>query len=423
MRADRAWRAFYAGVAGLLLGTLALVNARAYDPGGLDTVRAQLRFLERALEDGAAFGMQEVFPEGYVFTWALYGVASAQVAEQLRTDDPARAHYLSEARRSVLAVRTDSARASFVREMHPPYGAFYSSWSLYALAVYARALGPGSLEPELIRTLEQEGDRFAEALAASPTPFLHSYPNQSWPADTSVGIAALAIHDQVLPSRYGEAVERWVERARAHLEPTLGALAHGASPADGSPWGGVRGSSLALMSRVLVDADLVFAREQYRILRDSFVDRRAGFPGIREYPHGVSGAGDVDSGPLLLGFSGPAVVVGAGAAAAHGDTALAAALRGTIEVVGLPVQFGGSRRYGAGLVPIGDAFIAWAWSSAAQPDAPPALWSRLVPTRWAVPMHFVAAILAILILMRVAMLYRAVGRRTGLRDPRSATTE
>ena len=421
MRSVRVRRAFYVGVAGLLLGTLALVNARAYDPGGLETVRAQLTFLERALDDGAARRMQELFPEGYVFTWALYGAASAQVAGQMSVDDPARAHYLSEARRSVLAVRTDFARASFPQEMHPPYGAFYSSWSLYALAVYARAVGPESLEPELVRALEEEGDRLAEALAESPTPFLHSYPNQSWPADTSVGIAGLAIHDQVLPSRYREAVESWVERARGRLEPTLGALAHGASPADGTPWGGVRGSSLALMSRVLVDADPVFAREQYAILRQSFVDRRAGFPGVREYPHGVDAAGDVDSGPVLLGFSGPAVVVGAGAAAAHGDTALAAALRGTIEVVGLPVQLGRSRRYGAGLVPIGDAFIAWAWSSAPPSGAPAAPWTRLVPTSWAVPMHFVAGTLALLILLRAMMLWRAVDGHAG--RPLPPTTE
>jgi hypothetical protein len=81
-----------------------------------------------------------------------------------------------------------------------------------------------------------------------------------------------------------------------------------------------------MMSLVLADVDPAFARQQYDALRTNFVDYNWGIPAGREYPHGVNGASDVDSGPLVLGFSGPASVLGAGAAIANGDDSLAGTL-------------------------------------------------------------------------------------------------
>lgn len=75
----------------------------------------------------------------------------------------------------------------------------------------------------------------------------------------------------------------------------------------------------------------------------------------------------MDSGPIVFGYSGPAVVVGAAAARVHGDLAVADGLLGAVELVGVPVQIGGRRFYAGGELPVGDAFIAWARSSPAGP--------------------------------------------------------
>jgi hypothetical protein len=355
-----------AGIAILAaLAFLLLLNVRLHRPGGPRTVRAQLRHLEGVMGRGGAEEMQTLFPEGYVFTWSLYGLASAQLASQLPARDVSRAHLLAETRRALAAVHSMAGRSTFDAGMNPPYGAFYASWSLYLLAEYVRAAGPGNLPPAVLRGFTRECDRFAQALADYGSPFMESYPREVWPADTAPGIAALGIYDAVVAPRYAQTVRRWVVDARARVDPRIGALTHEAEPGTGRPAGGVRGESLALMSRLLVDADPRFAREQYGLLREHFLDDVLGVPGVREYPRGNQGKGDVDTGPLVFGFSGPAVVVGAAAARVHGDLAVADALLGAVEMLGLPVELGGRRVYAGGRLPVGDAFIAWARSSPA----------------------------------------------------------
>ena len=376
----------------LLLAVLALLNVRVHRTGGPRTVDAQLRHLEQALENGAADDMQRFFPEGYHFTWVLYGLASAQAARGLPLDSPRRAHLLEETQRARAALRTDRARSNFEAEMSPPYGAFYSSWSLYLLAEYVRSAGPQRVPPDVIAAFTEDCDRFAEALAASGSPFLASYPEMAWPADTTPGVAALGIHDAMIAPRYAGLIQRWVAGARARLDPRTGALAHAAIPSTGQPAGGVRGESLALMSRLLVDADPPFAREQYAILREHFLDDLLGLPGMRGYPHSVKGTGDVDSGPLIFGFSGPATVVGAAAARVHGDRSVADALLGTVELLGLPAQFGGQRFYAGGMMPVGDAFLAWARSSPA-PEPSGQAW-EVEGQRWFLLFHAISAVLA-----------------------------
>ena len=394
------------------LAFLLLLNVRLHRPGGTGTVQAQLRYLEGALGEGAAEEMQELFPEGYVFTWSLYGLASARVAGQLAPGDARRGHLLAETRRALAAVRSETGRSTFVAEMAPPYGVFHASWSLYLLAEYVRSAGPANLPPAVVEEFTRECDQFARALAASGTPFLESYPEQVWPADTAPGIAALGIHDAVVGPRYGRTIRRWVGEARARQDPRWGALSHQADTVTGRPAGGVRGESLALMSLLLVDAHPRFAREQYRVLRARFLDNRLGILGMREYPHGVNGGEDMDTGPIVLGFSGPAVVVGAAAARAHGDLAVADALLGWTEVIGMPVQLGRGRMYAGGKLPIGDAFIAWARTA---PAGRQRGWEPL-GAWWYLPFHALSATFGGLL---VWWALRIVRPRTRKRTPRA----
>jgi hypothetical protein len=355
--------------------------------------------------------MQGLFPEGYVFTWALFGLASAQVAMQLPATDPWRGEAERFAREAVEHVDSDRARQTFVAGMQPPWGAFYRSWSLYLKSVVLRALGPSGFTHEWIQNFERECDEFAQALEQYPSPFLCSYPGAAWPADTAVGVAGLAIHDQVLPPRYEGAIARWISRARERSAPELMALSHATDPVTGAPQEGVRGSSLALMSRVLADVDPAWAREQYAVLRREFVGEAFGLPGVREYPRGINGAGDIDSGPVLLGFSGPALVVSIGAAMAHGDWKTARQLLGLVEVVGVPIQWRGRRFYAAGVMPIGDAFLVWARTTPT--SAGGETWDPALTGRWVFVLHGVSAIILILGLRLAAPQARIAGPTDG----------
>jgi hypothetical protein len=81
-----------------------------------------------------------------------------------------------------------------------------------------------------------------------------------------------------------------------------------------------------------------------------------------------------------LGISLPATVVTLGAARVQGDARLAGALASYGDFAGLPVDTPWTRRYAFGVLPIGDAFLAWSKTArplvAAAPAPPPSAVSR-----------------------------------------------
>ncbi|MBI3861839.1 MAG: hypothetical protein HY290_08075 [Planctomycetia bacterium] len=214
---------------------LALVNFRAHRPGDAETVVSQLQFLGDSLHEGSGERMQSSFPEGYVFTWALYGLASAQVARQLPQNDPRWAELLDRVRDAVDHVDSPIARSTFPKELDPPYGAFYCAWSLYLRAEYMRAAGADELTPTFVQKFEEDCTEFAHVLRRSQTPFLPSYPAAAWPVDTCVAIAALSIRDRILGPKYESVIKRWVADARSRLDPRFNALSHAADARTGAP--------------------------------------------------------------------------------------------------------------------------------------------------------------------------------------------
>src|SRR5215207_3377786 len=176
------------------------------------------------------------------------------------------------------------------------------------------------------------------AFDASASPYLTAYPGQAWPVDSTVAMASLRLHDTLLPARFGGTVERWLREVRERLDPRTGLLPHRVDPNTGEPVEGARGSSQSVIHRFLIDVDPSFARDQYLRFRNRYVVSPLGLgPAVREYPDGLDGPADVDSGPLPLGVSLSATVVAIGAAQVHGDAPLAAAMASYGELAGMPV--------------------------------------------------------------------------------------
>ncbi|EIV92732.1 hypothetical protein [Frankia sp. QA3] len=183
-----------------------------------------------------------------------------------------------------------------------------------------------------------------------------------------VAVAALRRADLATGADHSALIARWVDRARARADPGTGLLPHETDPVTGRRVSGARGSSQSLIQRFWPLLDPAGAPTSYRRFRSVFVTRRFGVVGVREYPAGVAGGGDVDSGPLLAGLSMSATAVAIGAARSNGDVAVAVSLTHEADVFGVPVRWWGTRRHLLGAVPIADAFLAWA---RATPYPPP----------------------------------------------------
>lgn len=391
-------------LAGLILRglcTLALVwtivNLRSPDPTAFGPAQmppdtpAQLDWLRGALDDGAAEEMQGLFPEGYAFTWALYGLSHVQYGIRHPAGSKERISAEAEARRALAMLGTADGRRPFEGVTTPPLGAFYQGWSNW--------LRGGLLLLQAPNARAEEVEQFKAACAAIATalerngPYLESYPDKRWPADSVVAAATLRLHDVILPPRYEGLLDRWMARIEQRLDP-LGLIPHavGRTDDDLKP---ARGSSQALILRFFFEIDPQRTRKWYRTFRQNFVTTRAGLPAVLEYPVGRSGVGDVDSGPLVAGASASAMVVNIGTALQIGDRPYAEAMIPTIELVGFAIP---GKRYAFGFLPVGDAFLAW--SKSARPLTRPALTDAYSPIvspwfRW--PWHGLAALLLLLL--------------------------
>jgi hypothetical protein len=352
----------------------ALSVARLVLPAGDSaSVRRQLVFLRSALDGGAAEDAQRMFPEGWFFLHALYGLTHVDLG---RDEPPAeRADEIREAGWALAQLETDAGRAPFDAGLVPAYGVFYRGWTNWLRG------GLLSLQtdrdPGQVRRFREDSAQLAAAFDAAPTPFLQAYPGEAWPVDSTVAAASLRLHDHLFAPAYGTTVIRWLAQVRQRLDPGTGLLPHRVDPVDGASVEVARGTSQSMINRFLVDLDPEFARQQYLRFRSLFVTTplRLG-PGVREYPVGTGGRGDVDSGPLVRGISLSATAVTLGAARVQGDDRLAGALGNVGDVAGVPLDTPGTRRYAFGVLPVGDAFVAWSktarsWVAGAQPPPEP----------------------------------------------------
>jgi hypothetical protein len=337
----------------VLLSLLAILRVawapNPSDAGSTHVVLAQLAHLRPGLE-ARANAMQELFPEGRVFTLVLYGLAWVDVGRG--TPDAAlRARALAEARQALALAEAPQSRLGYGPAGGLPHGMFYEGWAAHLRAGTLHLGGGAARDTAFLAAC----DRLDVAFRGGGGPFLDSYPGMAWPGDNAAGAAALASCGTLLHPRYTQTARAWLQAALRQADSATGLLPHDA----GLP--NPRGESVALMIRFVHEIDPAAAAAQYAAMNRTFATRFAGLlPAVREYPHGVHGSGDVDSGPVILGVSAPASVVGIAAARMTGHHRAAADLRASPEVLGVPLQWRGRRSYAFGQLPVGDAFLAWA---------------------------------------------------------------
>ncbi len=176
-------------------------------------------------------------------------------------------------------------------------------------------------------------------------------------------IASLAIHDRIFKPLYSDVIRLWLGRVRGKVD-SLGLIPHSAEATTGIPLEQARGSSQCLMLSFLRDIDREFAHEQFDIFKENFPEKRFGLYGVREYPKGVNGTGDVDSGPVVFQIGAAASIVGMRTLNMYGEKKYAASLRNGIEAFGFPMHRSGEKMYLFGQLPMADVFIAWAHADA-----------------------------------------------------------
>jgi hypothetical protein len=346
---------------------IGLVNVRLrYQPEiiiqGADTIQyelvKELRGLQKELNEQADVEMQKVYPEGYIFLNAVDALAwTSFLRHQEHHEYFAEGH--AEIQKAWTKIDSENGKLPFSEDLPLPYGAFYNGWSSYVLGSKLR-LEPVSMRDEQeIHQFRKQCDKIANAIQQATYP--ESYPGAAWPADAMLCVASLSIHDEVFEPRYIDIVKAWLQEVKQRLD-SRGMVPHAVRAKSGMPAENARGSSMALMLIFLRDIDLQFAQDQFLVFNKHFIDSQFGLTGIREYAKSESGNGDIDSGPVILGFGGAATIVGMQTLSLYGEDEPGLKVRNTVEAFGIPIQSEGHKQYLLGELPIADAFIAWSHS-------------------------------------------------------------
>lgn len=333
-----------------------------------DIVR-QLNFLKKELNDNnLGEKMQQIYPEGFIFVNALYGLSWFELALNAN-NQKFKKEALHEALYAYDQITAPEATWNFDANIYPEYGIFYLGWNNYLLSKILQIDVAFSERNEYISLYERQCNLISTALQRQKSPFLPSYENLAWPADMTVAMASLSCY-RLLTNQQKEGVIRdWIEKLRLNLDPQTKLIPHRVDPNSGAIIEGARGSSCSLMIRMLSEIDPDFAKEQYKQYQKLFVGTTFGLPSVTEYPNGQSGEGDIDSGPVIFGVGFAATIVSIGTHGAMGNIRLANDQFNTINAFGFPFHYSNSKRYLFGQLPIADAFIAWSRSSSIISDS------------------------------------------------------
>lgn len=222
------------------------------------------------------------------------------------------------------------------------------------------ALGLASaLDPRWRGPRRELAQALRARLARAERRWLETYPGEVYPVDVASALGALAI-DAKLEGRELEgdtAFHTALARLQSARDPVTGLFLQSIDPESGEARDGPRGSGTFLAAYFLLPVDASLSRSLYEDGARALYGTTLGFSAMRERPSGDPGAGDIDSGPVILGYGVSASGFAMGPARSFGDHERFAGLYATAELFGVPQR---SERHGHRHLtggPLGDAVL------------------------------------------------------------------
>ncbi len=216
----------------------------------------------------------------------------------------------------------------------------------------------------------------ATRLEASPIGLLQTYPGECYPLDNAAGIASLALRDRSAARPVSPSVLRWMEAFSSRWrDPKTGLLIQAVDWKSGRPVDHARGSGTSLAAYFFSFADAALSRRLHEAAVAELSRSFCGFTAMREYPSGIDGRGDIDSGPLLAGLSISSTGFSLAGCRQQGDAAGFTARWRLVHLMGVPARKDGASHFIVG-GRLGDA-ILFAMSTA----VPASVLDRELPTR------------------------------------------
>jgi len=195
---------------------------------------------------------------------------------------------------------------------------------------------------------------------AAPHGLVETYPGEAYPADMSAVIGAIGQHAELTGTDRADWLAAWSKLLRdQYQDPRSHLLYQALDPHTGEPLDQPRGSGTALAIYFLHWADPELSRELHVWLNRQCYRFPAGlgFGAIKEYPPSAAGGyGDVDSGPVILGYGTSATGFALSGARLHHHRETYVGIFRTAFLIGAPVQREGRYNFATG-GPLGNAIL------------------------------------------------------------------
>jgi hypothetical protein len=231
--------------------------------------------------------------------------------------------------------------------------AAYLGYTNLVLALHRR-VAPKSRFAEL-------NDKISNALARrlrnSPAGILQTYPNETYPVDNSSVLGSLLLHQKYFGGDHADVTGPMLQRFQKNwLDEKSGLLFQAVDGRNGEAFDDPRASGTGLAAYFLSFGEREVAGLLLHSLKNECAGSLAGFGFVREYPSGVEGQGDIDSGPVICGISPSATGFTLASSRAFKDRKLYVQLYRTAHLTGAPVSSGKRRQFVTG-GPIGNAIM------------------------------------------------------------------
>jgi hypothetical protein len=174
-------------------------------------------------------------------------------------------------------------------------------------------LGYVNLALSMLRRLEPNNrfapvnDRLTEALVrrlkTASYSLIETYPKEAYPADNAAVLASIALYDQAMGKDHKTLLSTLTQQFKQrYVDIKTGLVVQSVEAQSERILDRPRSSGTALSAYFLAWVDPALAKSLFQAVSQQKVNISS-FVGIREYPAGQEGVGDVDSGTLMFGVS------------------------------------------------------------------------------------------------------------------------
>lgn len=247
--------------------------------------------MDKALSNGYDDKLQNVYPEGKVFSNALFALSLIDYSEKQECDGQKIAFMLDKCIERLLS---EKARVNFYEAMKPAYGVFYNAWVNYVLVHYqaSKLYSFSSICSKIDSTQNIINQRLVAA-QMSDIQLLESYPNMIWPADNLVAISSL---------KNDSLKTKWLQLLFTTTQHPSGLINHSDNNKSS-----IHGSSQAMIIYFL-NQQHEESELQNNIFKELLVDNFLGVQLVKENEDGSNEA-SIDSGPVIFGYGASATIM------------------------------------------------------------------------------------------------------------------